>query len=468
MFELYVAIATVLTPLIGSFLTMYSSNKNMINVKSISLLTTLFTLLLTIYELLLFNTSSNNVQSFQGDCFNITKHWLLVDGFGTTFAAVISLVCFVCVLWTVRGETSKDKVIFSSILLFEAPAIGAFYAKDMFLLFMLIETSIIPIYVIMSNYSKGSFNAILQLFLYGVASALLILTALIMIYIETGTSNLCEIYKLGIKNFTAFWPLITGICIKIPIWPFYHWVPVVHVESPTVCSSLLASIVLKFSSLLVVRFIIPLFEGILSCHGNIIAYITLTSAIFATLQLMRQNDLKRMFSYYSIVHMNLSLVILLGKIECRYFTFSVIQHSFSIALLFFTASLTNKHFSTRLISELKLSSMNFHTIKKTLLLSFLALIGIPGSSGFIEEIISIYAGAKISQICAIMIGIIILLSSSFAFYIYIVCFGYYKTTDYVTKYSCIDQYKRFAFFVLFTIILILGVFPNLVSTYCGQ
>jgi NADH-quinone oxidoreductase subunit M len=468
MFELPIAFITVFIPLIGSFFVMYSNSKNITNAKNVSLLATLSTLLLTAYELLLFNISPNKL-NFDESHFGtyIAKNWFGIDGFSTTFALVISVICFVCTLWMTREKTPKEKISFSSILLFEAIAMGAFYAKDMFLLFILMETSIIPIYIIMSNRSNSSFNAILQLFLYSTVSALLVLVALIMIYIETGTSNLNEIYRFEIKNFSVFLILIVGISIKMPIWPFYHWIPVVHVESPTACSSLLASIVLKFSSLLMVRFIIPLFEKNLQCYGNSIAYITLISAVFATLQFVRQSDLKKMFAYFSIIHMNLSFIVLLGKVGQKYFVFSVIQHSFSIMVLFLVANLIKKHFATRLISELKLLSVNFYAAKKVLLLSFLILIGAPGSGGFIDEIISLYAGTKISLTYAMITGAIILLSSTYAIYIYNSCFGYYKATDKALRYFYIDLHKRIAFGVLFILILILGIFPNLILKYCG-
>ncbi|MDR0942498.1 MAG: hypothetical protein LBM19_02700 [Holosporales bacterium] len=462
MFELSIISATILTPLIGGFITLCIDDKNIKNLKAALFWTSLFTLLFASVGLSAFNFPLEN------ECVKelASKSCIGIDAFSFLFAPIIALICFACVLWLLKDKTPKPKIHFAAILFFEAFALGSLYVFNIFLLFILIEATVVPIYVIMSSRESPSNEAIFQFLIYTIAGAFLVLTAIIMICLETKTSNLLEIYKIGVKNKTVFWLLSLGVGIKMPIWPFYRWLPVVHVKSQTVCSVLLASIILKFSSLLIVRFIEPLFLNELSTYQDIITCILLAGMAFALFQLVFQDDLKKFFAYFSIIHLNMYFMILMSGPGKGGFIFSVIGHSVLMAILFFTADIVKRTFNTRLISELKSIATQFPRVQKlTVLFAFLALIAIPFSWNFICEVISVYAVSKISMGYALVAAGIIIISSLAAVYVYCSHFINISGSAGTGKGDVIDEYKKFVMYALFGITLIIGINPNLILRF---
>jgi NADH-quinone oxidoreductase subunit M len=363
-----------------------------------------------------------------------------------------------------KRPLQKTKKYFAALLLFESFSIGTFCAQDMFLLYIFMEATIIPLYLMMLNRPNPAHDAIFQYLLYTIISAFLILIALIMINLETKTTNLTDLYRIGIKNKTIFWLLITGIGIKMPIWPFYHWLPIVHVKSQTVCSIILAAIVLKFATLLVLRLVEPIFGEILISNRGVLIFILIISMSFATAQLMFQDDVKSIFAYFSIIHLNLYFMILLSGTETKYYIFSVIYHSIAVAILFFVAEMIKRVFNTRLIEIIKTQSTKFYGINKIVAAAFFILIAAPFSWGFICEIIAISSIVKISLPCTFIISGIILLSTCYAITTYVRGFGTNKKNtqfNELQKFHINDNYKKTVLYALFGLIITFGLRPTL-------
>lgn len=296
-------------------------------------------------------------------------------------------------------------------------------------------------------------------------SAILILIAFIIIYQNTGTCELREIYKLGVKSKSAFWLLALGIGIKLPIWPFYSWLPVVHVKNQTVCSILLASIVLKFSTLLLLRVTIPLFSNVIFSHTFLIFIAISISLMFALSQLIFQDDIKSVFAYFSIIHLNSTLFILLNKSGLIYYIFSVMGHSILMPVLFFTSNIIDRLYGTRSIKILASSPIQFSVAHKIISLAFFALVSLPFSWGFISEILTIKLVAEISYLYALFPAGIILISSLFVVYIYNSFLSYKTNTssqNIIDGFYITDIYKKTAFYIPIILIFLIGVFPNII------
>ncbi len=465
MFGLFTASIIMLIPLIGTIFIALTDKKNVLGIKSVSFWTSLFALCFSVFIAILFDYSTEKfteeVCLFSN---SIVKYRVGLDVLSVLFVPIICLICFLCILWITKRKSQKKKTYFMSILLFETFSIGAFYAWDIFLLFMMIESTIIPIYIIMSQRREQSNDAIFHFLIYTMSSAILILIAFILIYLETHTSNIIEIYKIGVKNKAVFWLLILGIGIKMPIWPFYNWLPIAHVKSQTICSVLLAAIVLKFSTLLILRFIDPLFMNIFLENKQWVLFFISLSMLFSTSQLIFQDDLKRVFAYFSIIHLNMAFLILLSGMGKGYFIFTVMHHSLLTSVLFFSANIVKRLYGTRLISELKNISTQLKEVRRVILFSFLCLISVPFSWGFISEILTIQAISKISTTYTIITSGIILISSLYAMHVYNSCFGYWRNGDIfeINDFYVTDIYKKLALFILFGIIIIIGLFPKII------
>lgn len=459
MFGLPLATIITLIPIAGMFFIAFTEEKDVFGVKSVSLWTTVFAFFFSLIVAGAFDFSSKTITE-EVAIFNKSpiNYRVGIDTFSAMFVPIICLVCLVCILWIARHKTKK--IFYISILLFESSAIGSFYAWDMFLLFILVETSTIPLYILMSQQKEKSTDAIFHFMLYSTLSAMLILIAFILIYLETQTTNLKEIYEIGVKNTSVFWLLTIGIGIKMPIFPFYSWLPIAHVKSQTICSVLLASIVLKFGSLLIVRFIHPLFIGVLQENIQIVIFVIMLSIVFATSQILFQKDIKSMFAYFSIIHLNSAFVILLAEIKNNGFTFAVMGHSLLMPILFFTTHIIEKVYDTREIAQIKSITNVPQNLKIITFGAFFFLISAPFSWSFITEILTFQALTKISIFCTCLFVVVTLITATYAIYIYNSIFAFWKNAD--TAVYVLDNHKKIALFLLCAIFLFIGIFPKII------
>ena len=459
MFGLPLATIITLMPLIGILFIALIEEKNVLGIKSVSLWTTAFTFCFSLIVSGAFDYSAKTITE-EVAIFSKSplEYRVGIDAFSAMFVPIICFICFICILWITKHKTSK--IFFMSVLLFETLAIGAFYAWNLFLLFIFIEASVIPIYILMSRQQEKSTDAILHFMLYTMISAMLILIAFLLIYLETQTTNIKEIQEIGVKNTAVFWLLVIGIGIKMPIFPFYSWLPIAHVKSQTICSVLLASIVLKFSSLLIVRIVQPLFMGILQENLNLVIFVIMLSIVFATAQLLFQKDIKSIFAHFSIIHLNSAFLIMLGEMKCNGFTFAVMGHSLLMPVLFFASHVIEKVYNTRLISQIKSMTGGVPTnVKIVVFIAFCCLISVPFTWGFITEILTFQSVVKISSFCAFSLGLLTLIAATYVIHVYNEHFAFWKPSE--NEIYSLDTHKKLALLVLCCTILLGGICPKI-------
>lgn len=467
MFGISTTFITALIPLIGALFIVTTDKRNIIGIKAVSFWTILFALCFSIIPIITCNTHSQ--LTFENVFSNkALKYDVILDAVSLLFVPIINLICLLCVLWITKTKTPKKKSYYVSILVFESLSIGAFYASNIFLLYAFIESTILPLYIIMSQGKEYSEKSILYFLTYTMMSAVLILIAFIIIYLDVGSADLKTIYQSGIKSKTVFWLLALGIGIKLPIWPFYSWLPIVHVKNQTICSVLLASIVLKFSSLILIRVMLPLFSDLILTHYIVIFSIIFVSLVFSLSQLTAQDDIKAVFAYFSIIHLNTALIIALNKTNLVYYTFAITGHSILMPVLFFASSLIERSCKTRSVKFLKLYNTQIFSLRKIVSFAFFVFASLPFSWGFITEIVTIQLAAKFSYLFAILLSGIILLSSFFVIYVYNSIFSCklnILTPEANERFVINNVYKKLAFCIPLVLIFLIGIFPNIILGY---
>ena len=459
MFGLPIATTITIIPLIGILFIALTKERNILGIKSVSLWTTSFAFFFSLIVAGAFDFSKK-IYTEELPFFNKSPiaYRVGIDEFSALFVPIICAICCCCILWIMKHKTNK--IFYMSLLLFESLAIGAFYAWDMILMFLLIEATSIPLYIMMSQQKDKSTDAALHFFVYSILSAILILIAFITIYLEAHTTNIKEIQEIGINNKGVFWLLAAGIGIKMPIFPFYNWLPIAHVKSKTVCSVLLASIVLKFSALLIVRFMQPLFMGVFQEYIHIVLFVILLSIAFATFQLTLQDDLKSLFAYFSIIHMNSAFFILLAEMKSSGFTFAMMCHSILLAILFFISHIVEKVYNSRSIRAIKIMTTAPKVIQICAFFAFYFIISAPFSGGFVTEILTFQALSNLSILGTFVFIAFSLIAVTFSIYVYNQLFPFWKKCD--CSSFALDPYKKIALVLLMLASFILGIFPKVI------
>lgn len=344
-----------------------------------------------------------------------------LDVFSQVFIFFTLFICILISLWP--PKISKNNLM--CLILFSICSVSAFMSSKILYIYFWMETANVSIFIMLFKDCK--LNVTLQFMIYTLVSACIVLIGIL---------------------YHASWLLFLGIAIKIPIWPFYYWLPTVHSGAPTICSILLASIILKFSSLMLIRTQIEI--------SLLLQYIICFGVLCASCQMRMHKNLKTIVSYSSIIHMGMYL-FLLPKLND--FTFCLLQHSITISCAFFVLDKIKRKYKTLNINELIIDFNDW----LLLMLTILILIGIPFSYGFISECITIICITKSSILCSLIICLSLLIEASYLVYVL-------SKIEIMQKMSILQQRENrqnYILCLLFLVIFTIGIFPKLFyKTFC--
>ena len=137
------------------------------------------------------------------------------------------------------------------------------------------------------------------------------LVAIIAIYWISGTTDITEIYQMGIPSeyqYLLWLAFFSSFAVKLPMWPVHTWLPDAHVEAPTAGSVVLAAILLKMGGYGFIRFSVGMFPVASEYFTPLIFSLSTIAVIYTSLIALMQKDMKKLIAYSSVAHMGLSLI----------------------------------------------------------------------------------------------------------------------------------------------------------------
>lgn len=264
-----------------------------------------------------------------------------------------------------------------------------FYTDSLILFFLAYEFLLFPSLFILYRFAKTRrcVEAAFLMFFWTQFGALFLIYSFLYLFLITGSSSFLNLYNYVFSEFEInflFFCWFIGFGVKIPIWPFYGWLPRAHVEASTNFSIFLSGVLVKFA-----------FFGFLKClmiltlePTFIIVYpfllIGLTDAVF---KLFYQIDIKKLVAYATVVEMHWLLICIISGQSCLWLAgfCMLISHAILSSNAFLIVDSINRRFKTRLITEI--NGINFLTPKLFLvaLTNLIIFTGFPGSLFFIAE-----------------------------------------------------------------------------------
>nr|YP_010936739.1 NADH dehydrogenase subunit 4 [Stigmaeopsis nanjingensis]WKW93593.1 NADH dehydrogenase subunit 4 [Stigmaeopsis nanjingensis] len=227
------------------------------------------------------------------------------------------------------------KLLLSSLFMF-------FFYDNIFLFYIMFEliSFMIFLLVYLSSFSVKRSSASIYMF----------------IFMSLGTfPMLVMIFFVDTVSFIFVFSL--GFMIKIPVLFFHLWLPKAHVEANYYDSMVLASLLLKLGGygLLVMDF---------SFNFNFFFFWCLVSSLLVSFFMLFLLDMKMVFAFSSILHMNLMLLVFLGGNSFLeiILSFYMISHAFSSSLMFYLIGMVYEQSSSRLIMINKNFFLNFFYI----------------------------------------------------------------------------------------------------------
>jgi len=399
-----------------------------------------------------------------------------VDGISVLFVLLTAFLTPFCILASMTSVKTRMLEYMIAFLVLETLMIGVFVSLDLILFYLFFEAVLIPMFIIIGVWGgKNRVYASYKFFLYTLLGSVLMLAAILWIYFYSGqqlsapTTDmrvLIEESKIPAGVQTWLWvAFFASFAVKMPMWPVHTWLPDAHVEAPTAGSVILAGILLKLGGYGFLRFSIPLFPVASLKLAPIIFWMSIIAIIYTSLVAYRQKDMKKLIAYSSVAHM--------GFVTMGIFTFNtqgiqggifqMLSHGIISGALFFCVGVIYDRMHTReiafyggLVSKMPVYAAFF-------LLFTIANVGLPGTSGFVGEILTMVGAYQVNPWIAFGAAFGMILSAVYALHLYReVIFGEVVNE----KLEGILDVTKTEVFILGTLAfftILLGVYPSLIT-----
>ena len=458
----------ILLPTIGALFLLFSKGKDSNTVKYVGLFTPFVNFLIAIYLWYLFDSS---ISSFQ---FVEDKEWLKgfinykigIDGISILFIILTTLITPLCIISVNNSIKDRLRDFLIAILVMESLMIGVFCSLDLVVFYLFFEAGLIPLFLIIGIWggARRVYSAF-KFFLYTLLGSVLMLVAIISIYWMAGTTDIIQLYELGIdtKYQNLLWlAFFSSFAVKTPMWPVHTWLPDAHVEAPTVGSVLLAAILLKMAGYGFIRFSLGLFPVASELFTPLVYSLSLIAIIYASLVALMQEDMKKLIAYSSVAHM--------GFVTLGIFTITqqgiegsivqMISHGLVSAALFLCVGVVYDRVHSRLIKTYGglVSVMPKYSI--LFMLFTLAALGLPGTSGFIGEFLILMGAFKDNFLVAIIASLGVIFGAAYMLWLYRrIVFGNLINKN-LLEIPDLDNSEKFILWCLAIPVLFIGFYPE--------
>ena len=417
--------------------------------------------------------------------FNIA-YILGVDGLSLPMAILTGLLCFlgVFVSWNINKAV---KGYFALFLLLDTGIMGVFLSMDFFLFYIFWEVMLLPMYFLIGIWGGPQREyAAIKFFLYTLFGSVLLLVGILGLYFSCGkTFDILELMQVapqalggvmwwGMSGIKVIWVLLfIGFAIKVPVFPFHTWLPLVHVEAPTAISVLLAGILLKLGVYGILRINYGLMPDGVYWFSGALAFLGLINVIWGGLCALAQTDLKKLVAYSSVNHMGYALIGMAAVIAASEANglnlkaaqaglggavFQMFNHGTISAMLFILVGVIYDRAHHREIAGFGGLAAQMPIYAGITALAFFAGLGLPGLSGFISEAMCFIGAFPVYRGIVIASTIGILLNAAYFLWAFQrIFFG--ELNEKYTNLPEINRLELFTVVPLLVITLFFGIYP---------
>ena len=459
----------ILLPTIGAIFILFGrSSPNYNSAKNISLFISLANFVLSLYLWYIFDKNNPGFQFVEERKWleNFINYKVGIDGISILFVILTSFITPLCIISVITTIKKRLKDFLIAILLMETMMIGVFCSLDLVIFYLFFEAGLIPMFLIIGIWGgERRVYSAFKFFLYTLLGSVLMLVAIISIYWMTGTTDVIELYQIGIdaKYQNLLWlAFFSSFAVKTPMWPVHTWLPDAHVEAPTAGSVLLAAILLKMAGYGFIRFSVGLFPVASEYFVPLVFGLSLIAIIYTSLIALMQEDMKKLIAYSSVAHM--------GFVTMGIFTmtpqgiegsiFQMISHGIISAALFLCVGVVYERMHTREISKYGgiVSVMPRYAV--VFMVFTLGSLGLPGTTGFIGEFLILLGTFKVNFMVATIASIGVILGAAYMLWLYKrIVFGEITNVE-VNKLVDLNKSELLILSVLAIVSIFFGFYPD--------
>jgi len=388
---------------------------------------------------------------------------------GISLPILMAIVVLMPALYLTLWHQDK-KGYWASIMILQGSVTGALLSIDLILFYLFWEMMLLPIFFMIGIYGTGERrNTAIKVTLYTMFGSFLMLVSIL--YLGFNHFEQLGFWSFSVQDignvvlepdvlFLVFIGFLMAFAIKIPFFPFHTWLPDTYSDAPTGTVVILSSIMAKLGVYALLRFVFPIFPEFISQYSHMFVIGGIVGLLYFGIAALMQNDIKRMLAYSSGSHLSMIVIGIfsLNIVGLHGSVYLITAHALSTGALFLMVDHLERHTGTKEISRLGglAKSAPFYT---TLFAFFmLTVIGLPGTSGFVSELLIIFGIFKVNIAAGVITASSVLIGVSFMLWMFgRVLLGRAKQKSNIMP--DIKAAKIAALAPIAILILIMGVYP---------
>lgn len=437
--------------------------------RNFSLIGGLISLLVTIGHIINFDTTTyfSIIDSVGLNSIGITCK-MGFDGMSLFMVGLTNLVTLLILLSNYNRELASNRSFTSLLFFMQFGLLGVFTSFDGILFYIFWEITLIPVFLIALWFGSSERKAALKkFFIYTFVGSLAMLVSIISIKAYAKSFAYNDLIAVNLSAKAAFWifsGFFLAFAIKIPLFPFHTWQPSTYTVAPMAGTMLLSALMLKMALYGMIRWLVPLAPEALGDMTNWVVVMGMIGVVYAALIAIKQNDIKRLFAFASISHVGLIAAgaILLSHDNWSAVFIQMLNHSLVAVGLFLAADILEQRLGTRNLSEM--GGVAKLAPKFAFMFGALALaaVSVPLSAGFIGEFMLLKGLYSYDAWIGIITGTTLIFGAVYTLR------GYQLSMYGAPKFDKFEDLKWnewLAYFIILALILIIGVYPQLIIDF---
>ena len=394
------------------------------------------------------------------------SYHLGVDGISMPFILLSTFLTPLSILASWKSITHRVRDYMIAFLVLEVMMVGMFASLDMLMFYLFFEGVLIPMFIIIGVWGGAErVYAAFKFFLYTLLGSVLMLVCMLVMYHLAGTTDIPALSAFAFSPELQFWLFLgffASFAVKVPMWPVHTWLPDAHVQAPTAGSMILAGVLLKMGGYGFIRFSLPMFPDASEYFAPFIFVLSIVAVIYTSLVALAQSDMKKLIAYSSVAHMGFVTIGIFTLTEqgVAGAMFQMISHGLVSAALFFCVGVVYDRLHTREISDYGGVVDAMPRYAAFFMFMMLASVGLPGTSGFVGEMLVLVGAWEASHWVAIFAATGLILGACYMLWLYRrVVFGRAEKPE-VLEMVGLDRREVLIFVPLTILVLWFGVYPS--------
>ena len=333
---------------------------------------------------------------------------LSCDGI-SAWLLLITTGLFPLIFLSLNSQLNEDRGArgyYAWMLVLLGSLVGVFVAGDALLFYFFFELTLVPTLLLIALWGGPDRRAAAgKFFIYTFAGSIFTLIALIYLGSKAGTFEIGAMTAAAqntvlVSTAARFWvglALLVGFLVKTPVFPLHTWQPVTYSESPNAVTVVLAAIMSKLGTYGLLRLTLPMgFVGATIGSGHIdtlhwVITLALISIVYGGLIAWVQKDMARLMAYSSLSHLGLCVLAIFAfsTLSLQGAVAYMLAHTLATAAIFLIIGMITIRTGTRDMTQISGLFKSMPVLCTLLVLFVMASIGLPITSGFIGEFLSL-------------------------------------------------------------------------------